>query len=92
MGIAELSGSVQLHSDHTRVQFAGFPGIGMKRLLPKLTQRLQPFKEGAFQYDVPKFQLPIPQEEDNAISQKFLWPRVGQFFKSNDIIVAETGK
>lgn len=64
----------------------------MKRLLPKLTHRLQPFKEGAFQLEVPKFELPVPQEEDDVISQKYLWPRVGQFFKSNDIIVAETGE
>ncbi|KAM5533631.1 hypothetical protein V8D89_012744 [Ganoderma adspersum] len=85
------SRTIELHSDHTRVQYAGFPGIGMKRLLPKLTHRLQPFKEDAFQHDVPKFQLPIPQEEDDTISQNYLWPRVGQFFKSNDIIVAETG-
>ena len=74
------------------MQFAGFPGIGMKRLLPKLTQRLQPFKEGAYRLEVPKFELPVPQEEDDVISQNYLWPRVGQFFKSNDVIVAETGK
>ncbi|KAL7280039.1 hypothetical protein ACG7TL_006453 [Trametes sanguinea] len=83
--------TIELHSDHTRVQFAGFPGIGMKRLLPKLTSRLQPFKEDAVQFDVPKFQLPVPQEDNNVISHAWLWPRVGQFFKSKDIIVAETG-
>ncbi|KAI8994177.1 pyruvate decarboxylase [Trametes punicea] len=83
--------TIELHSDHTRVQFAGFPGIGMKRLLPQLTARLQPFKEGAVQFDVPKFQLPLPQEDNETISHSWLWPRVGQFFKSKDIIVAETG-
>ncbi|KAI9058230.1 pyruvate decarboxylase [Trametes sanguinea] len=83
--------TIELHSDHTRVQFAGFPGIGMKRLLPKLTSRLQPFKADAVQFDVPKFQLPVPQEDNDVISHAWLWPRVGQFFKSKDIIVAETG-
>ena len=74
------------------MQFAGFPGIGMKHLLPKLTQRLQPFKEGAIQLEVPKFEHPLPQEDNNEITQNWLWPRVSQFFKSNDIIVAETGE
>ncbi|KAI0670914.1 pyruvate decarboxylase [Trametes maxima] len=83
--------TVELHSDHTRVQFAGFPGIGMKRLLPKLTARLQPFQGDAVQLSVPKFQLPLPQEDNDVISQAWLWPRVGQFFKPKDIIVAETG-
>ena len=81
----------QLHSDHTRVQFAGFPGIGMKRLLPKLTARLQSFKEGASQLAVPQFTLPVPLEDNDIISHSWLWPRVGQFFRSKDIIVAETG-
>ena len=63
----------------------------MKRLLPKLTARLQPFKEDAVQIEVPKFQLPVPQEDNDVISHTWLWPRVGEFFKSKDIIVAETG-
>ncbi|KAI0631964.1 pyruvate decarboxylase [Trametes polyzona] len=83
--------TIELHSDHTRVKHATFPGIGMKRLLPKLTSRLQPFKDGAVQLSVPKFELPVPKEDNEIISHSWLWPRVGQFFKSKDIIVAETG-
>ena len=73
------------------MQFAGFPGIGMKRLLPKLTARLQPFKADASKAEVPHFTLPVPSEDNEIISQAWLWPRVGQFFRSKDIIVAETG-
>ena len=63
----------------------------MKLLLPKLTARLQPFKEGASALAVPKFALPVPQEDNDVITHSWLWARVGQFFKSKDIIVAETG-
>ena len=63
----------------------------MKHLLPKLTQRLQPFKEDAKAIDVPRFTLPVPQEDNETISHSWLWPRVGQFFKPGDVIVAETG-
>ncbi|KAI0755076.1 pyruvate decarboxylase [Daedaleopsis nitida] len=85
------SRTIELHSDSTRVQFAGFPGIGMKRLLPKLTARLHSFAEEASQIVVPKFEIHLPQEDNDIISHSWLWPRVGQFFKSKDIIVAETG-
>lgn len=85
------SRTIELHSDHIRVQFAMFPGIGMKRLLPKLTTRLQPFHEGAKQISVPPFVFPVPQEDNDIISQSWLWPRMGQFFRPKDIIVAETG-
>ncbi|KAI0373921.1 pyruvate decarboxylase [Pilatotrama ljubarskyi] len=83
--------TVELHSDHTRVRFAGFPGIGMKRLLPKLTSRLERFKEGAQKLAVPKFQLSVPEEKNDDITHTWLWPRVGQFFKAKDVVVAETG-
>ncbi|RDX49974.1 pyruvate decarboxylase [Lentinus brumalis] len=83
--------TVELHSDHARVQYAMFPGIGMKRLMPKLTARLQPYKEGAFQLEVPKFEAPVPKEDNDIITHTWLWPRVGQFFKPKDIVVAETG-
>ena len=63
----------------------------MKRLMPKLTARLQPFKGDAAALSVPKFEAPVPQEDNDIISHTWLWPRVGQFFRPKDIVVAETG-
>ena len=63
----------------------------MKHLLPKLTARLQPHFEGALELPVPKFIRPVPTEDDQIISHTWLWPRVSQFFKENDVVVAETG-
>ncbi|KAI0081530.1 pyruvate decarboxylase [Panus rudis PR-1116 ss-1] len=83
--------TIELHSDHTRVQFAAYHGIGFKRLLPKLTARLSPLKSEAKTFSVPKFVSPVPQEDNQTISHSWLWPRVGQFFKPKDVIVAETG-
>ncbi|KZT19511.1 pyruvate decarboxylase [Neolentinus lepideus HHB14362 ss-1] len=83
--------TIELHSDHTMVLHARFPGIGMKRLLPKLTARLQPFKEEAKQLSVPTFKNVVPKEADNVISHSWWWPRVAEFFRPKDIIVAETG-
>ncbi|KAH8104669.1 pyruvate decarboxylase [Cristinia sonorae] len=86
-----ISRTIELHSDHTRVQFAAYHGIGMKHLLPKLTAHLQPLSDNARQLSVPKFLSPVPEEDNDIISHSWLWPRVAQFFKSKDVIVAETG-
>ena len=63
----------------------------MKHLLPKLTSRLQPFTREASSISVPKFSIHLPSEDNETISHTWLWPRVGQFFRSKDVVVAETG-
>ncbi|KIJ62714.1 hypothetical protein HYDPIDRAFT_94123 [Hydnomerulius pinastri MD-312] len=83
--------TVELHSDHTLVRHAQFPGIGMKLLLPKLTAHLKQYQQGASQLDVPRFKLDVPKETDERITHTYFWPRVGKFFKKRDVIVAETG-
>jgi pyruvate decarboxylase len=82
---------LQLHSDHTLIRHALFPGIGMKLLLPKLTARLKKHQEGASRIPVPRFKLDVPKERDHNISHAYFWPRVGKFFRKQDVIVAETG-
>ncbi|KZT42636.1 pyruvate decarboxylase [Sistotremastrum suecicum HHB10207 ss-3] len=84
------SAVVELHSDHTQVQFARFPSIGMKHLLPRLTERLKPFKPTG-KITVPRTVEQAPPDPSTTITHDFLWPTVGGFFGKKDIIVAETG-
>ena len=81
----------QLHSDHTLVRHAHFPGIGMKHLLPKLTSRLRNYQYRASELIVPRPKLEVPIEHSDDITQSYFWPRLGKFFKKKDVIVAETG-
>ena len=81
----------QLHSDHTLVRHAHFPGIGMKHLLPKLTSRLRNYHCRASELIVPRPKLEVPIEDSEDITQSYFWPRLGKFFKKKDVIVAETG-
>jgi pyruvate decarboxylase len=82
---------LQLHSTNTRIQYADYSGIGMKHLLPKLTAALEQFTESAKRLDVAPFTHPVPDEKSDIITHNWFWPRVGQFFRSKDIIVGETG-
>ncbi|KAJ6508886.1 pyruvate decarboxylase [Mycena sanguinolenta] len=86
-----LSRTIEFHSDHTKVQFAGFPGIGMAELLPLLTARLRPCSPAARNIPVPDFTAVVPTEADDVISQAWFWPTMGTFFKPQDVIIAETG-
>jgi pyruvate decarboxylase len=63
----------------------------MKRLLPKLTARSHPYHEDAQSIPIAKWDSPLPQESGDDISQAWFWPRMSQFFKPKDVIVAETG-
>jgi len=83
--------TIELHSDHTLVRHAHFPGIGMKYLLPKLTSRLRNYQCQASKLIVPRPKLEVPMERSDDITQSYFWPRVGKFFKQKDVIVAETG-
>ncbi|KAH8108688.1 pyruvate decarboxylase [Phellopilus nigrolimitatus] len=83
--------TVELHSDHTLVRFAHYPGLAMKTLLPALTARLAPLQPGASQLPVPHFTAPIPDDPTPTITHDWLWPRVGAFFRPHDVLVAETG-
>lgn len=49
------------------------------------------FREVAEKIPVPPFVYPTPDEPNDVISQAYLWPRVGQFFKPKDVIITETG-
>jgi pyruvate decarboxylase len=64
----------------------------MKWLLPKLTERLSKYREDAARIPVPRYRLDVPQESDDLISHAYLWPRVGKFFRKEDVIVSETGE
>ncbi|KAJ7612337.1 thiamine diphosphate-binding protein [Mycena polygramma] len=85
------SRTVELHSDHTKVQHAMFPAIGMKQLLPRLTAKLEPCSAAAQEIPVPAFRAILPQEDNEIITQAWLWPRVSKFFRPKDVIVSETG-
>ncbi|TRM60352.1 thiamine diphosphate-binding protein [Schizophyllum amplum] len=86
-----VSRTIELHSDHTKVFYAQYPAIGMKQLIPKLTAKLEPFKETTQQIAVPQFKSVFPTEDTEIITQAWFWPTMGEFFRPKDVIIAETG-
>lgn len=73
------------------MQHATFPSIGMKGLLPKLSDLLGPYRSSALKISVPPYQAPVPQNNETHIEQDWFWPRMAKWFKPKDVIVSETG-
>ena len=86
--------TIELHSDYTIIGYSHYPGIGMKKLLPKLSALLA--ADGAKRLEetkkiVPKFENVLPKDDSATITQAYFWPRMGQFFQPKDQVIVETG-
>ena len=85
--------TIDFHSTYIRVRYSEYPGVPMKGVLRKVTDRLPKLDvQGG-----PKMSdNVIPKEhqdmsKDPTITHAWLWPRVGQWLQKDDILVTETG-
>jgi len=100
------SETIEFHSDRVSIGYATYQGMGMKKILPKVSQQLKANQEKRLSFTMsklPKFEniLPTREEEiqngaskqldESAITQAWLWPRMGHFIKESDQLIAETG-
>ncbi|KAJ8296115.1 putative pyruvate decarboxylase C3G9.11c [Rhodotorula toruloides] len=84
--------TVELHSDHTLVQYAHYPSISFHQLLPALTKVLKHKPNVTHPPSDRGLQTQIPDgDADKVVSQAAFWPMMGKFFEEGDIVVAETG-
>lgn len=83
--------TIDLHSDHCIVRYSTYPDVRMKGVLRKIIDRINP-KDLATQKS-PAVHNEVSKNRDDSptITQAWLWPRVGEFLKENDIVVTETG-
>lgn len=82
---------IDLHSDHCIIHYSTYPGARMKGVLRRLIDALDPSQ--LFITQVPAVKNQVAENDDGTptISQAWFWPRVGEFFAKDDIVVTETG-
>lgn len=68
-----------------------FPGISMKHLLPKLTERLKGLDNLGRLAPVANSRTTASPGDDTLVSHDWLWARMSSFLKESDIVIAETG-
>ncbi|ROT42710.1 pyruvate decarboxylase [Sodiomyces alkalinus F11] len=84
--------TIDFHSTHTIVRYSEYPGVKMKGVLRKVTEKLDPGKLAMVPSPVVENIVPSRQEDPSpTITQAWLWPRFGQFLRYNDIVVTDTG-
>lgn len=63
----------------------------MKGVLRKLIEQINPKELSAQSSPSVKNDVERFQDGSSTVTQAWLWPRVGEFLKKNDIVVTETG-
>lgn len=87
--------TVDFHSDSCKVRYSEYPGVGMKGVLRKLTERVDVRKLKREPGPNVVNEVPEPEgkaeREEGVITHKYFWPRVGEYLKEGDVVVTETG-
>lgn len=85
---------IDLHSDHCIIHYSTYPGARMKGVLRRLIDELDSNRLSELSVtQVPAVKNEVKENDDGSstIFQAWFWPRVGEFFSKNDIVVTETG-
>lgn len=82
--------TIDLHSDHCAIGYSEYPGVRMKGVLAKVTKVIKPEELSIPKSPAVHNKVESPDPE-SAITQAWLWRRVGSFLKDRDIVVTETG-
>lgn len=89
--ISQLS-TIDFHSTYIRVKYSEYPGVRMAGVLQKIVAKM-----GKLNIQPgPKASNEIAHEDkgmsnNEAITHAWLWPRIGQWLKEDDIVITETG-
>ncbi|KAI1277822.1 thiamine pyrophosphate enzyme [Xylaria sp. FL0933] len=84
--------TIDLHTDHCVVRYSEYPGVKMRGVLRKITERVDTAQLKV--QATPKTFASVDDEfegSDGPIKQAWFWPRISNFFREGDIIVSETG-
>ncbi|KAF4556243.1 Pyruvate decarboxylase-like protein 2 [Elsinoe fawcettii] len=79
--------TIDFHSNFIRVRYSEYPGVRMNGVLNKVVQQLPKLSV----QPGPKPSNDTPDDGDSTITQKWFWPRMGQWLREKDIVITETG-
>jgi pyruvate decarboxylase len=82
--------TIDFHSTHTVVRYSEYPGVSMRGVLRKIINS-DLSKLSAIPGPTVTNQVKENEDSSPTITQAWIWPRVGQYLKENDIVITETG-
>lgn len=89
--ISQLN-TIDLHSNYIRVKYSEYPEVRMNGVLKKITDQVDLSQLKIIHGPQPGNKIPKEVNyEETVITHSYLWPRVGQWLRDNDIVITETG-
>lgn len=84
----DANATVEIHSNYVQVRRSIYPNTYFNAVIPALTKELEGYH---YKGKIDHPSLPSYQATDKKITQKRFWDNMAHFFKTKDIILAETG-
>ncbi|KAK3689988.1 thiamine diphosphate-binding protein [Podospora appendiculata] len=83
--------TIDLHSTHCVVRYSEYPGVAMRGVLRKVTERVDASKLVRTPVAAVVNAVEENRDDSKTVTQAWFWPRFGEFLRSGDIVVTETG-
>ncbi|KAI7778364.1 pyruvate decarboxylase protein [Diaporthe eres] len=83
--------TIDLHSTHCTVRYSEYPGVTMKGVLQKIIKTVDTTKLSAVPSPQVENQVAANDDGSQTITQYWLWPRIGEYPREDDIVITETG-
>lgn len=83
--------TIDLHSTHCTVRYSEYPGVTMKGVLQKIIKTVDTTKLSAVPSPQVENQVAANGDGSQTITQYWLWPRIGEYLREDDIVITETG-
>lgn len=83
--------TVDFHSTYCAVRYSEYPGVKMRGVLKKVTERVDVSQLTVQKAPKSSHTVAKAEGDNGPILQEWFWPRVTDFLKNDDIVVTETG-
>lgn len=83
--------TIDFHSTHCTVRYSEYPGVTMRGVLKKVTEKVDLKKLNVQGSPTVQNEVKKNYEGSETITQAWFWPRVGEYLKEGDVVVTETG-
>ncbi|ETS85515.1 Pyruvate decarboxylase [Pestalotiopsis fici W106-1] len=83
--------TVDFHSTYCAVRYSEYPGVKMRGVLKKVTDRVDIGQLSVKKAPKPPQTVAKATGDNGPVTQAWFWPRITEFLKDDDIVVTETG-
>ncbi|MDP3562358.1 MAG: alpha-keto acid decarboxylase family protein [Legionellaceae bacterium] len=84
----KVNSTIEIHSNYVKIRHSSYPSVYFNAVIPALIHALHGYQHKEKIARIPQV---VASPSKSHITQAWFWAKMGSFFKSHDIIIAETG-